>query len=301
MDLIDLARFRGQVLSLDTGLQLASGNPAGLGALLTLLHPARGSYTCVLAGDRHRIIGQVVYRLKQRPAHLTFLMPEGELTSENLTVVLEVLLTQAGGMGATCVLAELPEEHAALETFRRCGFGIYAWQHVWRMPAYMPDPGGEDSPWQVYRPDMELTVRLFYQSLVPPLVQCSEQPLPSRNPAWIAKRGGELIAYAEGRFGTHGIVLTVLLHPEAGDLAGLVTRLAGGVSAMGRPIYLAVRLYQAHVEPALARLGAEQSPMQVLLARHLTRPVLEASTERRRKVAHARQAEPSASVLDGHE
>ncbi len=276
-------------------MQLASGSPTGLGALLTLLHPASGSYTCTLIEGSHKIIGQVVYRMKQRPARLSFLLPENELTSVNLTPVLEALLAKAGEMGAMCVLAELPETHPALETFRRCGFTIYAWQHIWKMPAART---GRSSHWQEYHSDHELNVRLLYQSLVPPLVQCNEQPFPNRTPAWIVKREGELVAYAEAHFGTHGVILNSLFHPEVADIKELVIDLASRVNTMSRPLYLAVRLYQAHLEPALEKLGAEQYPMQALLVRHLASPVLEEAAERQRKVAHAHQAEPTAPFID---
>ncbi len=290
-------RFRGQVLSLDTSARLANGNPVGLGALLTLLHPARGSYTCTVVQGRIKVIGQVVYRMQQRPARISFLLPENELTSENLSALLEALLAQSGEMGATCVLGELPEAHPALETFRRCGFSIYAWQHVWKLPAFAIESPSQPSPWQAYTSDRELAVRLLYQSLVPPLVQCSEQPLPAGTPAWTATRRGELIAYAEGRFGTHGVVLNTLFHPEADDIPALVASLAQKVPSLGRPIHLVVRLYQAHLAPALEKLSAEQQPIQALLARHLTRPVVEEALVSRRKIAHAHQAEPTASVL----
>lgn len=299
MDTPNLIRYRDQVLSLDCSFSLTRGNPAGFGALFNLLHPAKGSFTAVIPahGGLPVLIGQVVHDVNDFAASLTFLLPEDMLSEENLFPMLDELTCRAGEMGAYSVKCELNENHAAFNSFRRAGFFAYAWQHIWKIPVStlpLPETG---NPWEECRGGDEVLIRNLYQSLVPPLVQGNENPMPLRNSGWVVRQGDEILAYAEGIFGTQGIMLNTIFHPEVENVHDLILHLVDQLPRLNRPVYMAVRLYQAHIEHALGELGAEHSPMKALLVKQLTNALKVEVLLRQKKAIKVQHAEPSAPMI----
>jgi len=261
---------------------LTQGNPAGPLAMLSRLNPSVGSYTsvCPAANGKYPLIGHMQYSAGDRSAHIVFLMPEEGLCQPELTNLLENLAAQAGAWGAFHLLAEVEESSTALEGLRRSGFSIYTWQRIWK---YLPKGdqnsgnGGQNgntkngaSPWQPATSLDEISVRNFYQLLVPPLVQSAE-PLTSRRLAgWVYRQEGEIMAYAEGAYGPHGIYLHPLIHPDVENVSYVLSSLlARQPTRLGRPIYLAIRSYQGWLETVVHDLDIQSGPRQALMVKHL--------------------------------
>ena len=243
------------------------------------------------------LIGQVVHYKEDLAARLTFLLPEDYLAEEMLFPMLNELTCWAGEMGAFSIQCELNENHAAFNSFRRAGFAVFAWQHIWKLPQNINEAPEGDNPWVEYRDVDEASIHSLYQSVVPPLVQGNENPMPARSSAWLVHRGDDVVAYAEGIFGTQGVLLNTIFHPEIENNRDLILQLAERLPRLGRPVYMAVRLYQAHIEHALGEIGAEHSPMKALLVKHLTNPLKVEALERQRKVLEVRHAEPTAPMI----
>ncbi len=259
------------MLSLDSAQALTRGSPVGVASVLGQLHPARGTYTGVcLANGQPALMGQVSYVMGNRSARLTFLAPESTPPAAGFTGLLEGLAWQAGEMGAFSLLGEVDEQSPTFESIRRAGFSVYAWQRIWRL--LLPsESSAKPNGWQPASSLDEQPVRNLFQMLVPPLVQSAE-PLSNRKlNGLIYRQNGDLMAYVECVYGPRGIYLTPLIHPDIQDglslLRGLMPALA---PRLGRPIYLAVRSYQAWLENVLAEIPAEAAPRQALLVKHLT-------------------------------
>jgi hypothetical protein len=280
-DIITFYRYRHQLVCTDSAQALTNGSPVGPMALLARLNPSVGSYTGIFsAGGVTPLVGHMRYVVGDRSAHILFLMPEDGLNQPGLINLLEHLAAQAGAWGAFHLLAEIEETSCALEGMRRSGFSVYAWQRIWK---YSPSkdnttangsasagPKNGHSGWRPAASVDEISIRNLYQALVPPLVQSAE-PLTSRKlPGWVYQHEGETLAYVEGTYGPQGIYLQPLIHPAVENvsqlLAGLLDRQP---TLLGRPIFLAIRSYQAWLETVVRDLECQVGPRQALMVKHL--------------------------------
>lgn len=282
---------------MDSARLLTRGSPVGMAANLSLLHPARGFFTGVMPAGKNNLslIGQVIYRLGSRSAHLSFIAPGAICDSPNLPGLLEGLARQAGEWGAFHVLGELEEICPAFESMRQAGFSVYAWQRVWQLPAGQANGSGP-SRWQPVREEDEWSIRNLFQNLVPPLAQSAEPLTIHRQSSLVYRQGGEIMAYVEGVFGPRGIYLSPLIHPDIEDEVSLVKSLPAALGPLlGRPVFLAVRSYQAWLENTLTNLDAKSTPRQALMVKHLTLAQRALLTARLVQI-EGRQAEPAKSV-----
>lgn len=271
LDLISLLRYQHQALYLDSNYRLTRGSMARFTALASHLRPGRGTFTAVVEPARQAPapIAQVMYPLGARAARITFLLPAAAAQSPDLAELTEGLAWQAASWGALQLLAELPEDNPAFETFRRAGFSVYARQRIWKWPS-VRDSSGQPRCWKLASPEDEQAVRSLYQALVPPLVQSAEPFVTRRLPPLIYRQQGELLASVEPYFGARGIYLLPLVHPALGNPGELLADLPNILQPiLGRPIYLAVRSYQAWLENILEEQGATVAPELALLVKHL--------------------------------
>lgn len=256
---------------LDTALALTRGNPVGVWAVLGNMRLEHGSYTGVLrpGGGQPPMIGQVHYNTNERAARISFLLPLRALESPELSKLLEHLALAAGESGAHSLVAEVEETSPVLESLRRCGFAVYAWQRVWKI-ARTPQTSDNSRRWEQAADLDRIAIRSLFQSLVPPLVQSAE-PLSDRtDQGFVYEKNGELLGYIEAAYGPNGIYLQPLIHPASEDVAQLLSSfLANLPFHLGRPAYFSVRSYQAWLENPLAELQAESGPRQALLVKHL--------------------------------
>lgn len=271
-DISPLLRYQKSALGLDTALELTRGNPAGARALIAQLHPARGNTTLVArAEDGSVLMGQVTHMINERPAYLTFLLPESAACGTLLLDLLEELIGQAGYLGALNILADTEEDHPALPCLRKVGFSIFGRQSIWKLPAQAGKPG----EWLPVASLDEIAVRNLFSSVVPPLAQSAE-PLPTGLPkGFLIRRKGELAAFARLISGPRGAILQPVFHPAAEDYPELLRGLRACLPASAKPVYLAVRSFQAWLEPALEEQGAECVRRRSQLVRYLVNPILD--------------------------
>jgi hypothetical protein len=283
---------------MDNSLVLTRGSPLGPAAMLTNLHPSHGSYTGVARSPKSAspLIGQMVYRLGERSARLSYFTPEHSIEIGNLTGLVERMAVQAGEWGAFNLLAELPEEHSALEGMRRSGFVVYARQRVWRLPPPNGSPNREDL-WTPVNSRDENGIRNLYHCLVPPLVQGAETLPVHRLQGFVHRQRGEVLAFVEGIYGPRGIYLLPLFHPTVENVDVLISDLLLHLSPlMGRPVYIAVRSYQTWIESALESLQTEAGERQTLLVKHLARIQHVYSFNHRRVAIEKSKPEPTVPI-----
>lgn len=270
-DLVALYRLRNQMIPLDSALVLTRGSPIGLPASLANLHPSHGSFTGVAhAPGNPPLFGQMVYRLGDRSARLSFLTPESAAGDALLTGLMEGVARVAGEWGAFNLLAELNEQSDALTGLRRAGFAVYSRQRVWKLPVEQHNGRQGASFWRAVSSYDEAAIRSLYQCLAPPLAQSAEAVPAQRFQGFIYKQKGETLAFVEGIYGPRGIYLLPLVHPTVEDAPALLAELPQHLAPLfGRPVYLTVRSYQSWLESALEDLGAVAGPRQALLVKRL--------------------------------
>ena len=283
---------------------LTHGSPMGPAGVFDHLHPARGVATMVAPArvGGQKLIGQMRYLLGTRSAHLSFLMPASAAGSANLPNLLERLAQQAGEWGAFNLLGEIDEHSQAFEGMRKAGFVVYAWQRIWQMPSQDGSNHRERTAvWQPAAAVDEIPIRNLYQSIVPPLVQSAEHLSDHRLQGLVYRQGGEVLAYIEGIYGPRAIYLYPVAHPDLENAAELLCNLPSHLlTRLGRPVYIAVRSYQAWLEVALDELNASVSPRQALMVKHLALAQRAAQTNPRLAVLENRQAEPSAPMVQNY-
>jgi len=286
------------VLELDSALMLTRGNPLGLAALFAQLHTNRGTYTNVSpSGDgAPPLFGRVNFQQGERSARVAFIAPETASVLSSLPMLLDDLARQSGEWGAYHLLAEIDETSAAFEAFRRAGFSVFAWQRIWKLPP-VGDEEFPDNDWAPSRLDQESNIRSLFQALLPPLV-LSAEPIPAHSFSGLAcQQDGDVVAYTDVEFGPHGIYLRPIFHPDAVDVDCLIKALTSVLpNQSNRPVYLAVRSYQSWLESGLQKIGAEASPRQALLVKHLIARQRSPILERGLQALEHRRVEPSSPM-----
>jgi hypothetical protein len=281
LDLLDLpviARYRNDVLTLDSARALTRGHPLGAVGLLAYVNPARHLYAAIANGGETALLGGVIHTRGDSFAKLLYLAPASNLNHDQLPALLEHLAAQAGGWNAFHVLAEVDETSNIFPALRMAGFSVYAWQRLWdvsqieKTGSTLPVENARGvSGWRrTQSVDLPGVQNLHYQ-IVPPLLHPIE-PAPNRALGFVCPE--QTKCYASVTAGMYGVVVTPFIHPDEQNvsekIAALVTNLP---DRRGRKIYLCVRSYQAWLEPVLEDLGAQALPRQAVMVKHLTRMI----------------------------
>lgn len=280
LDLLDLpiiARYRNDVLTLDTTRALTRGHPLGAMGLLAYINPARHLYAAAHTGDGSTLLGGIIHTRGETFAKLLYLVPSSKLDDPNLPALIEHLAAQAGEWQAYHVIAEVDETSDVFIALRKAGFSVYAWQRVWDMSGIGKTESGSGAAWRrVQSIDLPAVQSLHYQ-IVPQLLHPIE-PAPNR-PNGLIHSGRR--CFANVNYGVYGVALTPLILPDEGEasekLSALISQLP---DRRGRSVYLNVRSYQAWLEPALEDLGAKAAPRQAVMVKHLARYVKETQPAR---------------------
>jgi len=265
-----IARYRNDVLTLDSARALTRGHPLGAMGLLAYVNPARHLYAAVKNGDQSTLLGGIIHTRGEPFAKLLYLAPSFSLSDPHLPALIEHLATQAGEWQAVHVIAEVDESSDIFPALRIAGFSVYAWQRVWDVSQIERTESSPRSGWRrIQSVDLPAVQSLHYQ-IVPQLMHPVE-PAPKRVIGFVHN---DMRCYASVTSGMYGIVLTPLIHPEEDDVEAKVTSLVAGLpDRRGRSVYLNVRSYQAWLEPALEDLGAKASQRQAVMVKHLARLV----------------------------
>jgi len=271
-DLPVLIRYRHQGLIFDNALILTRGSTLiPTGAMLFYFAPATGIFTYLSTGDHKHdpLLGQVSHSPGSSLARISYLAPESAIEAEALPALLEYMVVQAGGRGALHLLAEVDDRTKAFEMLRKAGFAIYVRQRIWQLKDEL-EQRSQDPVWQVSKDSDLIPVRVLYNNLVPGLVQQVEPPPSEPLVGLIYRRGEDLLAYIELKYGSRGILVQPLIHPDAEDVtADLVKLLLSLPNRRSRPVYICVRTYQSWIEHSLENQGALAGPQQAVMVKHL--------------------------------
>lgn len=264
LDLPSLYRRRNDAVSLDTTRLLTHGNPLGAVGLLAYLNPSRHIYSAV-SHHGTTFFGGVTQLNGGTLAKLLYLAPAADLTDPALQALIEHLLVEAGSWGAMHVLAEVDERSDAYRALRGAGFAVYAWQRIWDMSRL---DGSLNGKWRRVS-DLDLpAMQSLHHQIVPALLHPIEQAPQRADGLFCCAEG--MKGYADLAYGTHGIVLTPLIHPEASEVAEKMSAVIADLpDRRSRPVYLCVRSYQAWLEPVLEDLGAIPGNRQAVMVKHL--------------------------------
>lgn len=269
LDLPTLYRYRGEALSLDSARLLTRGNPLGAAGFMSYLNPVRHIYSAIASENGTTLLGGVIHTSGDASARLLYLAPTIQLTHPGVPALIEHLTTEAGNWGAFHALAEVDENSEAFPALRMAGFSVYAWQRIWDLSEVTP--GAVADGWQKVTSVNVPAIQSLHHQIVPPLLQPIE-PAPRHAAGLTCSEGTR--CYSSITYGTRGILLTPLIHPEAKNvadkLAGLLNHLP---DRRTRPVYLCVRSYQTWLEPVLEDLGAKASQRQAVMVKHLARLV----------------------------
>jgi hypothetical protein len=115
-----------------------------------------------------------------------------------------------------------------------------------------------------------INVNSLYHNVVPGLVQQVEQIPSERLRGMVYNLSGEILGYAELKYGHRGIWILPLFHPDAENLDLLMADLIQNLpNRLSRPVFVCVRSYLSWLEPILEDLGAQAGPRKAVLVKHL--------------------------------
>jgi hypothetical protein len=281
LDLLDLptiARYRNDVLTLDSARALTRGHPLGAMGLLAYINPARHLYAAIANGGDSALLGGVIHTRGETFAKLLYLAPSSRLDDAQLPALIEHLVVQAGEWKAFHVLAEVEESSEVFPALRIAGFSVYAWQRLWDVSMVEKSDAVQQLGWRRIRSvDLPAVQSLHYQ-IVPPLMHPVE-PAPNHVIGFVYSEN--IKCYVSITSGIYGIVLTPLIHPDEHHVSEKISALVSSLpDRRGRKVYLNVRSYQTWLEPVLEDLGAQASPRQAVMVKHLVRMIKEGQTVR---------------------
>jgi hypothetical protein len=200
------------------------------------------------------------------------------LDDPELPALLEHLVVQSGEWKAFHVMAEVEESSHIFPALRATGFSVYAWQKMWDVSQIEKTEATSSFSWRrVQSVDLPAVQSLHYQ-IVPPLMHPVE-PAPKRVIGFVHSEN--MKSYASVTSGMYGIVVTPLIHPDEHNVSEKIASLVANLpDRRGRKIYLCVRSYQTWLEPVLEDLGAQASPRQAVMVKHLARLIQEGQLAR---------------------
>ncbi len=281
LDLLDIpiiTRYRNDVITLDSARALTRGHPLGAMGLLAYVNPARHLYAAIANGGDAALLGGVIHTRGETFAKLLYLAPSSRLDDPELPALLEHLVIQAGEWKAFHVMAEVEESSHIFPALRTAGFSVYAWQRLWDVSQIEKTESTSNQGWRrINSLDLPAVQSLHYQ-IVPPLLHPVE-PAPKRVSGFVYSVN--MKAYASVTSGMYGIVLTPLIHPDENNVSEKIAALVSNLpDRRGRKVYLCVRSYQTWLEPVLEDLGAQATPRQAVMVKHLARLIQEGQVVR---------------------
>jgi hypothetical protein len=266
LDIPTIARYRNDVLTLDSARALTRGHPLGAMGLLAYINPARHLYAAINNDGESVLLGGVIHTRGETFAKLLYLAPLSNLHDPQLPALIEHLAIQAGEWKAAHVIAEVDETSDVFPVLRMTGFSVYAWQRIWDVSLLERTESNSSLSWRrMQSVDLHAVQSLHYQ-IVPQLLHPVE-PAPNHVIGFVHK---DMECFANVTSGMYGMVLTPLIHPDENNVSEKIASLVSSLpERRTRPIYLNVRSYQAWLEPVLEDLGAKASARQAVMVKHL--------------------------------
>lgn len=271
-DLSLLNRYRNQGVYLHSALVLTRGSLLIPSAILSSVAPGAGIFTSVCEqgeNEDESLIGQTMQTQGSPLAQMTFLAPRPALAGKDFSTLIEYMVVQAGERGALRLLADVEEHCEAFEPLRKLGFAIYSRQRIWKFPEQV-NGNSQTITWRTATDQDIIPVRALYNNIAPGLVQQAENFPLERLRGMVYWKGDNLQGYAEFKYGHKGIWVKPLVHPDVQELTKMLSGLLHNIpNRYARPVYVCVRTYQSWLDAALEELGAEASPPQAVMVKHL--------------------------------
>ncbi|MFQ5340577.1 MAG: hypothetical protein ACE5F6_03420 [Anaerolineae bacterium] len=251
--------------------------------------------------------------------YLTFVAPAlawQDGTSHTWQLLLETLCRGQGERGVQRIFAKLPiEADSEAEVFRTVGFRVYTQEHIFKLPrpteAAIPSSSlrlrawESKDAWGIHRLYCLGAPRFVQQAehLPGQIGGCATSDWAQSNheERYVWDQNGEVAAYLRLLGGEDGHWLHLLLHPEHTDQAEDLIRL--GVARLEthapRPVYCAVRTYEAGLASALEATGFEHQLTRFLLVKQTTVQIPQKIFEPMPQVEGV-EAAPTASARMSH-
>jgi hypothetical protein len=237
------------------------------------------SYVLREGGEAEKLSGliQVRDRGDRKYAVITYVAPALQVNHHTAEVwgrLLDHVSAQSGKLGVQHVIAEAPEESAAIEVLQRAGYAIYLRQDILRLVrTRLAIPA--DPIMRPCEPRDQWGVQQLYTNTAPRLAQLAEGlPRLYRTGAvrgYVLEDQLEAVAYLQVRRGPDGAWFNVLIHPRAEARAAQIVEY--GLSLFGpnwnAPFYCCVRRYQEWLHRPLETLGFEAFGASAVLVKHL--------------------------------
>jgi hypothetical protein len=264
-DLSALNRYRQTSVFLDSALLLTRGPMLVPTVLFSYLAPEMGVFTCVADGA----MGQFIHGSGAQVAQLTFLAPVSALESRVTSTLLEYMMALACKQGALRLLADADEETQAFEALRKSGFAIFTRQRIWKLKI-QPSTTKVSSSWRTAVSQDLIAIRSLYNNLAPGMVQQAEPYVVKRPRGMVYYQQGDLLGYVELRAGHRGIWVQPFIHPNTLEMPARLTELYRSISnRYSQPVYVCIRSFQSWLEVEIEKMGAQASPQQAVLVKHL--------------------------------
>ena len=266
-DLPKLPAFREKWVALDNRWILTRGNPLRALNFLSYLNPKRRIYTAISETDAGIALGGIIQHPDENFARLTYLAPEQPAPSS--LALIDHLSAHAGHWQARQIVAEVAETDPFFVELRQGGFSVYSRQRIWNLRGIAPSKP-EIPSWHRQKEQDLFSIQTLQAEIVPPLLQPIEHFSPS--PTGMVCQAEESLAYVDCTFGSQGIFLRPLIHPNTDDMREKLFGLLGALpNRRDLPVYLCVRSYQAWIEPVLEQMGATASETQAVMVKHLVK------------------------------
>lgn len=268
-DLPVLHRYRNQGICLNSALGLTRGSAISSSILISFLNPTTGNFTWITADDEIPIIGQLHHPSDSTVSRITFLAPLKRINNPRSQALIEHLSKQAGSRGAFHVLAEIDELAPIFEILRKSGFGIYARQRIWKITGEAA-PTKHQSKWMAMKEKDIISVQTIFHNVVPGLVSQIE-PLSIKDlQGLVCIHSESLAAFVDLKYGIHGIWAQPFVHPDVPKVDDVLYSLIASIpDRRSRPIYLCIRTYQSWLEPAIAEMESQPSPLEAVMVKRL--------------------------------
>ena len=266
-DLPKLPRYRDEVLTLDCRRALTRGNPLRASSFISYLNPKRRIYTAIIENEKkEEFIGGIIQRSEEKIARLAYLAP-----AEAPIALIEHLIAHAGSWHARQVLAEINENHPLFKILRQSGFAVYSHQRIWDL-SKIQLPSTSASQWQKIKNIDLINIQNLENKIIPPLLKQVESF--ANSSTGMLCQSDELLAYIDITYGSQGIFLRPLIHPNIDNLREKLLNFVAHIpNRRERDIYISLRSHQAWVENTLEEMGAKTGQRQAVMVKHLVSKV----------------------------
>ena len=287
-------------VSLNSALKLTFGTPQGFWWITSHFDPGQYILTRLYREEGGaETICQLRMSSQDRLAYLSFFGGNDQITDGDLAVILYDLGQSTQQLGAMHMVAEVDHKHPLLERMKSLGFGVSAWQDIWKLNLHAPYPVDleQKAEWcPLAEVDWWQAVQLL-QSIIPPISQITDLPHRHHSRFWVCHQAESIIAFADVRPGPRGIWVQPTFSPEVSRIPDLLCYLANSLPArLSRPIFLSVRSYQSWLFRSIEQMDAEYVGHQAILIKHLVGFVKEFSPAELLRL-DKRKTKPSHTVI----